>query len=67
MAGSMSASSSATGPRKLPFRVILLDGDGICRLNSACTVDSFSWQVQRNGDIAYTLELREYRFISGVK
>jgi len=30
-------------------------------------VDSFSWQVQRNGDIAYTLELREYRFISGVK
>lgn len=54
-------------PRKLPFRVILLDGDGICRLNSACTVDNFSWQVQRNGDIAYTLELREYRFISGVK
>ena len=54
-------------PRKLPFRVILLDENGICRLNSACTVDSFSWQVKRNGDIAYSLELREYRFISGVK
>lgn len=54
-------------PRKLPFRVILLDDHSICRLNSACTVDSFSWQVKRNGDISYTLQLREYRFVSGVK
>ena len=54
-------------PRKLPFRVILLDDHGICRLNSACTVDSFSWTVKRNGDIAYTLQLRQYRFVSGVK
>ena len=54
-------------PRKLPFRVILLDSQGVCRLNSACTVDHFSWQVRRSGDIAYTLKLREYRFVSGVR
>lgn len=54
-------------PRMLPFRIIILDGGGICRLNSPCSVDSFSWQVKRNGDLAYTLELREYRFISGAK
>lgn len=52
--------------RRLPFRVILLDSGGVCRLNSACTVDDFSWQVKRNGDIAYTITLREYRFVSGV-
>ena len=44
-----------------------LDGRGVCRLNSPCSVDSFSWSVKRNGDIAYSLTLREYRFISGVK
>ncbi len=54
-------------PRRLPFRIIMLDSSGVCRLNSPCTVDSFSWQVKRNGDIAYTLSLREYRFVSGVQ
>lgn len=54
-------------PRKLPFRIVILDNDGVSRLNSACTVDSFSWSVNRRGDIDYTLELREYRFVSGVR
>lgn len=53
-------------PRLLPFRCIILDGGGVCRLNSACSIDSFSWKVQRNGDIAYSMTVREYRFISGV-
>ena len=53
-------------PRMLPFRIIILDDRGVCRLNSPCSVDSFSWSVKRNGDIAYSLTLREYRFISGV-
>lgn len=57
----------ANRPRKLPFRVIILDSSGVCRLNSACTIDSFSWSVKRNGDIDYSLTVREYRFISGVK
>lgn len=54
-------------PRRLPFRIIVLDSQGVCRLNCACSVDDFSWKVQRNGDIAYSLTLREYRFLSGVK
>ena len=54
-------------PRGLPFRIVILDSGGVCRLNSACTVDSFSWKVKRNGDIAYSMTVREYRFISGVK
>lgn len=54
-------------PRKLPFRIILLDSGGVCRLNSPCTVDDFGWRVQRNGDISYSISVREYRFVSGVK
>lgn len=54
-------------PRRLPFRCVVLDSSGVCRLNSACSIDTFSWRVKRNGDIAYTMTVREYRFISGVK
>ena len=52
-------------PRLLPFRFILIDSGGVTRINSPVTVDNFSWQVQRNGDIAYSITLREYRFIGG--
>lgn len=51
-------------PRKLPFRITLLDGGEVCRLNSACSIDSFSWRIKRNGDIAYSMQLRQYRFIT---
>lgn len=54
-------------PRMLPFRCVVLDSGGVCRLNCACSIDSFTWKVKRNGDIAYSLTVREYRFISGVK
>ena len=54
-------------PRRLPFRIIVLDSQGVCRLNCACSIDNFSWRVKRNGDIAYDMTVREYRFISGVK
>lgn len=54
-------------PRRLPFRCVVLDSSGVCRLNSACSIDTFSWRVKRNGDIAYSMTVREYRFISGVK
>ena len=53
--------------RRLPFRIIVLDSQGVCRLNCACSIDNFSWRVKRNGDIAYDMTVREYRFISGVK
>ena len=47
--------------------IIVLDSQGVCRLNCACSIDNFSWRVKRNGDIAYDMTVREYRFISGVK
>lgn len=51
--------------RRVPFRITLLDGSGRSRLNAACTIDDFQWKVKRNGDIAYSLTFREYKFISG--
>lgn len=49
--------------RYIPFRVILLDNAGNALLNMACTVDNFTYHLDRAGDIAYKLELREYRFM----
>ena len=49
--------------RRIPFRLTLLDGGGVCRFNAACSVDEFEWKVKRNGDIAYSLTFREYRFL----
>lgn len=49
--------------RKVPFRMIVLDSDGVCRLNMPCTVDSFEPSVRRNGDLNYTISITEYRFV----
>lgn len=51
--------------RRIPFRVTLLDNSGRCRLNMACSIDDFQWKVKRNGDLAYSLTFREYKFIQG--
>lgn len=50
--------------RYIPFRVILLNNDGSTILNMPCTVDSFTYSRDKVGDIAYTLDLREYRFMT---
>lgn len=52
-------------PRLLPFRFILIDSGAVTRINSPVTVDDFSWSVKRNGDIGYSLTLREYPFMEG--
>lgn len=49
--------------RKVPFRMIVLDSSGVCRLNTPITVDSFETSVRRNGDIAYSISCTEYRFV----
>lgn len=51
--------------RRLPFRVIVLDSHGVARLNMACMVDSFTPKVRRNGDIAYSMAITEYRWPGG--
>lgn len=49
--------------RKVPFRMIVLDGAGMCRLNMPVTVDKLDVTVRRNGDLAYSIAVTEYRFI----
>ncbi len=51
--------------RRVPFRMIVLDSSGVARLNMACNVDSFGYGARRNGDIAYSMNIREYRFVGG--
>ena len=50
--------------RKVPFRMIVLDSAGVCRLNMPITVDRLDTRVRRNGDIAYSIAVTEYRFIA---
>lgn len=51
--------------RKLPFRIIVMDSGGICRLNMPCTVDALEASVRRNGDINYSITITEYKFLKG--
>lgn len=48
--------------KKVPIRIVITDNN-IERLNMACTVDSFTYSVDKMGDISYTLSLREYVFV----
>ncbi len=49
--------------RKIPFRMMVLDSGGVCRLNMPCTVDSLDIAVRRNGDLNYSIAVTEYRFV----
>lgn len=49
--------------RKVPFRLIVLDSSGVSRLNIPITIDQFEPSVRRNGDIAYSITVTEYRFV----
>lgn len=49
--------------KKVPFRIIITTDKGKEWLNMACTVDNFAYGEKRNGDIAYTLDLKEYIFV----
>lgn len=50
---------------KVPIRVIITTKDSAKRLNMACVVNDFSWAVDKVGDIKYTLEIEEYKFVTG--
>lgn len=49
--------------KKVPFRVITSKKDGTEWFNMAVLIDNFSYKVRKNGDVGYTLDLSEYRFI----
>ena len=45
-----------------PIRIVITDTNREI-LNMAVTVQSFTWQVMRNLDVSYRLELKEYVFV----
>ena len=47
---------------KMPVRMILVDNDNREISNMAYIVESFNCYVDRQGDIQYSLDLKEYRF-----
>lgn len=47
---------------KVPLRVVMVTTSGGEVLNMPCTIDDFSWSVDKAGDIAYSLSVREYVF-----
>lgn len=49
---------------RVPIRLIMTTKDGKEVLNMACTIDGFSYAEKRNGDIAYSLEIKEYKFVN---
>lgn len=49
--------------KSVPFRLIVLDSGGACRLNMAVTVDSLELSVRRSGDIDYSISVTEYPFV----
>ena len=47
----------------VPMRITITDTDREI-VNMAVLVDSFEWEMLRNGDIAYSISLTEYTFIN---
>lgn len=47
----------------VPMRITITDTDREI-INIAVLVDNFEWEMLRNGDIAYSITLREYTFIN---
>ena len=46
--------------RKSVFRIIVIGDKGATNLNMLCVITNFTYRQKRNGDIAYTLQVREY-------
>lgn len=49
-----------------PIRIIITSGTNTI-INMACTVESFNYGIDKVGDIKYTLDLKEYRFVKAEK
>ncbi|MTI65169.1 MAG: phage portal protein [Firmicutes bacterium] len=48
---------------KVPIRCVIIGKDGKVVLNIACLINNFTYREKRIGDIAYTLDIVEYRFV----
>jgi len=50
--------------KRVPIRVVMTTSEGKEILNIPCTIDNFTYSEARNGDIKYSLEIKEYKFVS---
>lgn len=48
--------------KRIPFRVIITANNNQNIVNMPCTINSFTYAEMPNGDIRYTIEVKEYRF-----
>lgn len=48
---------------KVPIRFVMTTDEGATRLNIACVVNDFSYSVDQAGDIQYSLDIEEYKFV----
>lgn len=54
--------------KKVPIRIVVSRPDGREWFNMPITIDDFNYKLRRNGDIEYTLDIRQYPFVkAGVK
>lgn len=49
--------------RRLPIRMIVTTDNGNEMLNMACLVENFEYGLDKAGDIPYTLDIKEFRFV----
>ncbi len=47
---------------RLPLRVVITN-NGVTEINMPVTIDEFSYKVKKDGDIYYTLSLKEFAFV----
>lgn len=50
--------------KRVPFRLIILDEDENEYLNMPCTINNLNYSKMKNGDISYSLEIKEYKFVN---
>lgn len=55
----------AVRKRKIPFRALHLDNNGQEVFNLPVTVENFEYYIDQAGDIAYSIDFKEYRFANG--
>lgn len=48
--------------KRIPLRIIITTKSGREIVNMACLINQFSYAERRNGDISYSLEIKEFRF-----
>ena len=49
--------------RRVPVRIIIVSNDAsVMNLNMAVTIDNFEYETRKDGDIYYTLSLKEFTF-----